>query len=159
MHFSYGTNFSLTVNETCRKINSCAAAWKSVLQNRTYDGERKRERLLKGANVNWKAFQGPKQRNFSAIDKRVLKILLENLKMSFPLPERELEVTVSKDILQPHLKASTGWAVRFMHHKGFALCWRTTLEQTSLVSWKINSLPAPCNWSVLKTRVLLVANG
>jgi len=104
------------------------------LQNRTYDGERKRERLLKGANVNWKAFQGPKQRNFSAIDKRVLKILLENLKMSFPLPERELEVTVSKDILQPHLKASTGWAVRFMHHKGFALCWRTTLEQTSLVS-------------------------
>jgi len=46
------------------------------------------------------------------------------------LPERELEVTVSVKILQPHLKASTGWAVRFMHHKGFAVCWRTTLAQT-----------------------------
>jgi hypothetical protein len=68
MHFSYGSNSSLTVNESCRKINSCAAAWKSMLQNRTHDGERKRELLLKGANVNWKAFQGPKQRNFSAID-------------------------------------------------------------------------------------------
>lgn len=101
-----------------------------MLQNRTHDGEGRRELLLKGANVNWKAFQGPKQRNFIAIDKRVLGILLENLKMAFPLPERELEVTVSVKILQPHLKASTGWAVRFMHHKGFAVCWRTTLAQT-----------------------------
>jgi hypothetical protein len=38
--------------------------------------------------------------------------------MAFPLPERQLEVTASMKILQPHLKASTGWAVRFMHHKG-----------------------------------------
>lgn len=130
MHFIYGTNSSLTVNETSRKINSSAAAWKFVLQNRTHDGEGKRELLLKGANVNWRAFQGPRQRNFIAIDKRVLEILLENLKMAFPLPERELEVTLSVNILQPHLKASTGWAVRFMHHKGFAVCWRTTLAQT-----------------------------
>jgi len=101
-----------------------------MLQNRTHDRERKRELLLKGSNVNWKTFQGPKQRNFNAIDKRVLKILLENLKMALPLPERQLEVTASMKILQPHLKARTGWAVRFMHHKGFALCWRTTLEQT-----------------------------
>jgi hypothetical protein len=102
-----------------------------MLQNRTCDGERTRELLLKGANVNWKAFQGPKERNFNAIDKRLLKILLGNLKMAFPLPERELEGTASMKILQPHLKASTGWAVRFMQHKGFALCWRTTLEQNS----------------------------
>jgi hypothetical protein len=27
-------------NETCRKINICTAAWKSMLQNRTHDGER-----------------------------------------------------------------------------------------------------------------------
>jgi len=61
----------------------------NLLQNRTLDRERKRELLLKGANVNWKAFQGPKQRNCNAIDKRVLKILLENFKMAFPLPERQ----------------------------------------------------------------------
>jgi hypothetical protein len=94
--------------------------------------EKGRENLLKGANVNWKAFQGPKQRNFNAIDKRVLKLLLENLKVAFPLSERQLEVTASMKILQPHLKASTGWAVRFMHHKGFALCWRTAIKQTFL---------------------------
>ena len=128
--YLYLTNFSLTVITHAEKINSCAAAWKSVLQSRTHDRERKRELLLKGANVNWKAFQGPKQRNFDAFDKRVLKILLENLKMAFPLPERELEVTASMKIPQEHLKASTGWAVRFIHRKGFALCWRTTLEQT-----------------------------
>jgi len=93
-----------------------------MLQNRTCDGEGKRELLLKGAKVNWKAFQGTKQRNFNAIDERVLKILLENLKMAFPLPERQLEVIASMKILHPHLKASTDWAVRFMHHKGFALC-------------------------------------
>jgi hypothetical protein len=81
-----------------------------VLQNRTHDGVRKRELLLKRANVNWKAFQGPKQRNFNAIDKRVLKILLENLKMAFPLLDRQLEVAASLKILQPHQKGSKIYA-------------------------------------------------
>jgi hypothetical protein len=109
----------------------CSIEIRVAEQNRTtHDRERKRELLMKGTNVNWKAFQGPKERNFNAIDKRVLKILLENMKMAFPLPERQLEVIASMKILQPHLKASIDWAVRFMHHKGFALCWRTTIEQT-----------------------------
>jgi hypothetical protein len=89
-----------------------------VLQNRTHDGERKLELLLKGANVNWKAFQGPKQRNFNANDKRFLMILLENLKMAFALPERQLGVTASMKILQQHLKASTNWAVRLSIIRG-----------------------------------------
>jgi hypothetical protein len=92
-----------------------------VLQNRTHDGERKRELLLKGANVNWKAFQEPKQRNFNATDKRVLMILLENLKTAFALPERQLEVTGSMKILQQGLKASTGWTVRLSIIRGL-LC-------------------------------------
>jgi hypothetical protein len=55
---------------------------------------------LKGANVNWKAFQEPKWRNFGAIDRTVLIILLQNLKMAFALPERQLEIAASMKILQ-----------------------------------------------------------
>jgi hypothetical protein len=71
-----------------------------VLWNRTCDaGERKRELLLKGANVCFEEFRGPKQRNFNAIDKRVLKCLLENLKVALSLPERTLEVSASMKTL------------------------------------------------------------
>jgi hypothetical protein len=47
----------------------CSMEIRVAEQDRTHDRERKRELLLKGANVNWKAFQGPKERNFNAIDK------------------------------------------------------------------------------------------
>jgi hypothetical protein len=50
-----------------------------VLQNRTHDGERKLELLLKGANVNWKAFQGPKQGNFNANYKRFFDTFIRKL--------------------------------------------------------------------------------
>jgi hypothetical protein len=42
---------------------------------------------------------------------------------------RALEIATSLKIPRQDFKASNGWAVRFMCHKGLALCRRTTLVQ------------------------------
>jgi hypothetical protein len=50
---------------------------------------RKQKELLKGANSAWKAFRGPKHGNFNAVAKKALEFVLENVKMAFPLPEKQ----------------------------------------------------------------------
>jgi hypothetical protein len=42
---------------------------------------------------------------------------------------KALEIATSLKIPRQYFKASNGWAVRFMRHKGLAVCWRTTLAK------------------------------
>jgi hypothetical protein len=42
---------------------------------------------------------------------------------------KALEIATSLKIPRKNFKASNDWAVRFMHHEGVALHWRTTLAQ------------------------------
>jgi hypothetical protein len=55
---------------------------------------------------------------------------------------KALEITTSLKIPRQDFKASNGWAVRFMHRKGLALRWRTTLAK-KLPTDYVEKLPAP----------------
>jgi hypothetical protein len=95
---------------------------------------RKQKELLKGANSTRKAFCGPKHGNFNAADKKVLRIVLEKRKNGFPVTGetirmKALEIATSLKIPRQDFKASNGWAVTFMRHKGLALHRRTTLAK------------------------------
>jgi hypothetical protein len=49
--------------------------------------------------------------------------------MSETIQMKDLEVTASLKIPQQHFRASIGLAVKFMHHKALAVCWRIPLVQ------------------------------
>jgi hypothetical protein len=60
--------------------------------------------------------------------------VLEKRKNGLPVTRetiriKALEIATSLKIPWQDLKASNGWAVRFMRHKGLALRWRTTLAK------------------------------
>lgn len=42
---------------------------------------------------------------------------------------KALDVATSQNVMLQDFKARSGWAVRFMHHTGLALHWRTKLVQ------------------------------
>jgi hypothetical protein len=87
---------------------------------------RKLKELLKEANSTQKAFHGTKHGNFSAVGEKVLEFVLEERKNGLPFTRetirmKALEIATSLKILWQDFKASNGWAVRFVRHKGLAL--------------------------------------
>lgn len=65
--------------------NSCAAAWESMLQNRIHDRERKRELLLKGANINWKTISRTQTEEFQCHWQKSSEDFIRKLENGLPI--------------------------------------------------------------------------
>jgi hypothetical protein len=69
------------------------------------------QKTIKGKKFNTKSISGPKQRNSSATDKKVLEFLLERCKNCLPVTRemtqmKSLEDAISFNTMQQDIKAS-----------------------------------------------------
>lgn len=105
---------------------------------------RKQEEQLRAAKKDCRAFRGPKEGKFPAVEKEVLSYVLklrnEGCAVSHELIQNHARATArSQGIPACDFKASSGWTTRFMRRNGLCLRRRTTLCQR---------LPADCEEKV-----------
>jgi hypothetical protein len=87
---------------------------------------------IKRSKFNLKSMCRSRHEHFSVADGTVVDFVLEKCKNGLPVIRetlQALEIATSLKMPQQDLKASNGWAIRIMHHKGLAHRWRTTLSQ------------------------------